>query len=507
MGNLKIKPAGKAAIGLLVIGILFGLKFFFGDKIFPSKAINGSELSSSEMEEVIKVGVVTWGGYAGGQYFNGGFKPSKESRYYKDYGILVEFKLIDDFNASREAFKNGEVDLLWQTADAFPTEAGGLEQFSPKIVFQSDWSRGGDAIVARKGISNVNELKGKKVAVAPMTPSHTFLLNMLESSGLSMTDIDVIQVANAMDAADVFKKNQVDAAVVWSPDDEACIESVPGSKILLNTKTAGNIIADIFFAKESFITSHQDQLKSLVEGWLKGASEINASDEAKRSAAKILSEGLNQPEDFCYNAINNARLCTYGDNANFFDLSGKYDGVTGEDLYSRMTVSYTNAGFISGKVPSWREISYPGIIKSITSLNGPADSPEFQPKFEKKSEDKNTEAISTKKVTISFDFGSSTLNENAQYVIDKEFISVAKGFSGAKIRIEGNTDNIGSETSNKLLSEKRAQAVADYLIKFHGFDPNRITVLGNGSSKPVSTNSTEEGRSKNRRTDFELIPQ
>jgi NitT/TauT family transport system substrate-binding protein len=507
MANVKLKTGGKVAIGLIVIGILFGLKVFFGDKIFPSKSISGSDLSSDEMEEVITVGVVTWGGYAGGEYFNGGFKPSKESRFFKDYGILVEFKLIDDFNASREAFKSGEVDLLWQTADAFPTEVNGLKEFSPKIVFQSDWSRGGDAIVARKGINTINDLKGKKVAVAPMTPSHTFILNLLESSGLTSKDVELVQVANAMDAADLFKKNQVDAAVVWSPDDQSCVESVDGSKILLNTKTAGNIIADIFFAKEEFIKSHEEKIKFLVEGWLKGAAEINSSDKAKRDAAKILAEGLNQPEDFCYNAINNARLCTYGDNSNFFNLTGKYDGVTGEDLYSTMTVAYTNAGFVTGSVPSWREISYPNIIRSITTLNGPTDGPEIQTSFTKSEKDKEVEAISTKKVTISFPTGSYTLDDNAQYIIDKEFISVAKGFSGSKIRIEGNTDNVGNPSSNKSLSEKRAQAVADYLIRNHGFDANRITVIGNGQDKPVAENTTDEGRKKNRRTDFELIPQ
>jgi NitT/TauT family transport system substrate-binding protein len=66
---------------------------------------------------------------------------------------------------------------------------------------------------------------------------------------------------------------------------------------------------------------------------------------------------------------------------------------------------------------------------------------------------------------------------------------------------------VGNPSSNKSLSEKRAQAVADYLIRNHGFDPNRITVIGNGQDKPVAENTTEEGRKKNRRTDFELIPQ
>jgi NitT/TauT family transport system substrate-binding protein len=310
-----------------------------------------------------------------------------------------------------------------------------------------------------------------------------------------------------MDAADLFKKNQVDAAVVWSPDDQACIESIPGSKILVNTKTAKNIIADIFFAKSSFIASHQEELKKFLMGWFRGAAEINSSESNKKKAAKILAEGLNQPEDFCYNAISNARLCTYGDNINFFNISGKFDGVSGEDLYSNMTISYTNAGFISGAVPTWRSISDPSIIKNIIDLKGPEHGPEIASSFIKNVSDVNKEAISSKKVTISFPTGLYNLDENSQYIIDKEFITIAKGFSGAKIRIEGNTDNIGNIASNKKLSLLRAQSVADYLIKSYDFDPNRITVIGNGPDKPVSDNNSEEGRKKNRRTDFELIPQ
>ncbi len=57
------------------------------------------------------------------------------------------------------------------------------------------------------------------------------------------------------------------------------------------------------------------------------------------------------------------------------------------------------------------------------------------------------------------------------------------------------------------LSKKRAQAVADYLINEHGFDKNRFIIIGNGPDKPIADNSTDEGRGKNRRTDFELLPE
>ena len=500
----KLTPFSRILIALVIgTGLFFGVKM-----LIPTPKVDpATGLDTNEQEKVVTIGVVTWGGYAGGQYFNGGFKASKESRFYKEYGILVEFKLIDDFNASREAFKAGKVDLLWQTADAFPTEVNGLKEFNPKIVFQTDWSRGGDAVVVRRGITSVANLKGKKIAVAPMTPSHTFLLSLFKAGELNIKDVQIIEVASAMDAADLFKKQQVDAAVVWSPDDQTCVEAVEGSKVLISTKTAKNIIADIFYAKDEYIQSHKEELNKLIEGWMIGSAEVNGNDDNKKKAAQILSEGLGQPVDFCYNAINNARLCTAGDNVNFFNLNGTFDGVSGEDLYNNMTVEYQKVGVVSGSVPSWRSIAYIDGVKAL-KLSGPQHLAENSSSFAPIKEDhKNVAAISTKKVTISFATGAYALNEDSKYVIDKEFVDIAKGFSGARIRIEGNTDNVGSETPNKALSKKRAQSVADYLITAHNFDKNRIVVIGNGPSKPVDDNKTEDGRSKNRRTDFELIPE
>ena len=82
---------------------------------------------------------------------------------------------------------------------------------------------------------------------------------------------------------------------------------------------------------------------------------------------------------------------------------------------------------------------------------------------------------------------------------------IAKGFSGTRIRIEGNTDNVGSPATNKALSLKRAQSVVNFLVKEYRFDKNRFIVVGNGSTKPVADNATADGRAKNRRTDFELL--
>ena len=469
---------------------------------------SGSNSGNSDApSDAIKIGVVTWGGYAGGQYFNEGFKANTNSRFYKDYGFQVDFKVLDDFVASRDAFKRGDIDLLWATIDAFPTEAGEMADIQPQVVLQADWSRGGDAIVVRRGISSVADLKGKKIAVAELTPSHSFLLWLLEAGGMTEKDVTLVKQASAIDAAEAFKAQQVDAAVVWSPDDEACLSSVAGSRVLESTKSASNIIADVFIAKKEWIDKNPKRLQQLYEGWMKGAAEINSDPAAKRRAAKILSEnfeGIN--EAWAIKAIDNVRLCTHGDNLNFYGQNNDYKGVTGDRLYGRMSQVYSDLGYIKGRAPSWREISNSSAVRG-TNLTGPEHLAEGQKAFTEvsKKEGADKETIATKRVSINFRSGEFKLDENAKYIIDKEFVEIAKAFANARIRIEGNTDDVGAKAANVALSQKRADAVRDYLVKEHGMPRNRFIVIGNGPDNPVSANTDDAGKAKNRRTDFELV--
>jgi NitT/TauT family transport system substrate-binding protein len=515
----RLTPFSKLLITLLIVAVVvLGGRWLLKNTDAGKDLLNKSETNgqsdsqaggggSGAPSDAIKIGVVTWGGYAGGQYFNEGFKANKNSRFFKDYGFQVDFKVLDDFNASRDAFKRGDVDLLWATIDAFPTEAGAMSDIEPQVVFQADWSRGGDAIVVRRGITNVSDLKGKKIAVAELAPSHSFLLWLLEAGGLTVKDVQIVAQASAIDAAEAFKAQSVDAAVVWSPDDEACLSAVAGSRILESTKSASNIIADVFIAKKSWIESHATQLQQLYEGWMKGASEINSNDANKRKAAKILSENFEGvSEEWAYKAINNVRLTTHGDNLNFFGFNPEYKGVTGDRLYGRMSQVYADLGFIEGRVPTWREIAYSTAVRS-TNLSGAGHEAEAQKTFTEvsKQEGSEKEAIATKRVSINFRSGEFQLDENAKYIIDREFVEIAKAFANARIRIEGNTDDVGKRESNIALSQKRAEAVRDYLVNEHAMPRNRFIVIGNGPDNPVSPNTTDAGKAKNRRTDFELV--
>lgn len=101
---------------------------------------------------------------------------------------------------------------------------------------------------------------------------------------------------------------------------------------------------------------------------------------------------------------------------------------------------------------------------------------------------------------INFETGKSDIKLESQKIIDQIF-EMLKTNPSLKISIEGHTDNIGTPTANKTLSENRAKAVMNSLIS-KGIDKLRLSVKGWGQDKPISDNSTEEGKAKNRRVEI-----
>ena len=75
-----------------------------------------------------------------------------------------------------------------------------------------------------------------------------------------------------------------------------------------------------------------------------------------------------------------------------------------------------------------------------------------------------------------------------------------------KVEVGGHTDNLGPEKANQKISEKRALSVKKYLMDKFNISGDRLIVKGYGSTKPIADNKTQEGRSKNRRVEFKIIP-
>lgn len=104
---------------------------------------------------------------------------------------------------------------------------------------------------------------------------------------------------------------------------------------------------------------------------------------------------------------------------------------------------------------------------------------------------------------INFDFNSDKLRDESKVVLDK-IVKILKEKADWKMTIEGHTDNVGGDSFNQTLSEKRAKAVVDYLTKA-GIEASRLNASGKGLSSPIASNETDLGRSQNRRV--ELVKQ
>ncbi len=103
---------------------------------------------------------------------------------------------------------------------------------------------------------------------------------------------------------------------------------------------------------------------------------------------------------------------------------------------------------------------------------------------------------------IFFDIGQATLRKESNAELDR-LVKLMKDVPSLKVEISGHTDNTGSASLNEKLSQDRAQAVVNYLTS-KGIAANRLTAQGYGSSKPIASNSTADGRQENRRTEFEI---
>jgi outer membrane protein OmpA-like peptidoglycan-associated protein len=103
-------------------------------------------------------------------------------------------------------------------------------------------------------------------------------------------------------------------------------------------------------------------------------------------------------------------------------------------------------------------------------------------------------------IKVYFDYNSANLRADATPNLDKLGRALSSDKLGsACIRIEGHTDDIGTDSYNERLSRDRAQSVVRYLTRQFGIDPERLISMGYGERKPMASNGTEVGRSKNRR--------
>jgi NitT/TauT family transport system substrate-binding protein len=497
---------------IVLLFALLSVVATFGCSYFQKGSGGSSSGGGGGLGRPLRVGIVTWPGYAGGIVANNGFKPNEDCIYFNKYGLKVEFLLMEDIDVRNKAFaKGGEdgVDIVWSTVDFWANELPGFlkDNVKARAIMQVDWSRGGDAIVADSSIKKIEDLKGKTVSLATQTPSDWLLEYSLENSSLDDSDKSdithrLVGTTASPDARANFVARKVDAAVVWEPDVSEALSKRPGSHILLSSRDAANLIADLMVAREDFIKEHPDVIKSFIQGWMDGTQEANKNPD---KVVRLLMD--NEPvykelgDQGTRASLPTVKWADMTDNTQMFGLDGS------EPLFDRIfkqaSQAWVKRSYIIGAPTTPEQAKDVSFLKEIYAASpvSAATGPKLKPASE---EIENKEATMSKPVNIYFGSGKSDLDTNAQQLLDP-VVTLAQTMSGAYIRIEGNTDNVGSADANRKLSDMRAQAVVDYLVQHYKLDKSRFVIKGNGPDKPVKPNTTDEGRSANRRTEVQIV--
>ncbi len=199
--------------------------------------------------------------------------------------------------------------------------------------------------------------------------------------------------------------------------------------------------------------------------------------------------------------LGGSRVHNLADNLEYFGLnpgtSNVYEVVytTFGDIVKNMYPS------LMPKYPAYAEVVDLSYLKNVASTYAPSKiTVADEVKFDTERGIQNT--VSKRSWNITFKTGSAEFNSDAYTMLEQIYSQAAIG-SGLQIKVSGHTDNVGSDDINIPLSQRRADAVKNWLENRGGSNiSGRITSRGYGSTIPVASNESSIGREQNRRVEI-----
>ena len=191
---------------------------------------------------------------------------------------------MDDFKKQIEAYMSGKSPFLRGTLGIINMALDVISRdprTKPVIVYQLTWSNGGDCLVVKGGVNSVKDLRGATIAAQAYGPHQVdYVDKILKDGGLSKDDVTIIwtkDITGTEDSpAEIFRRNDVKAAFVISSDVSVFTSkstvgtgsdaSVKGARILFSTKTATNVIADVYAVRSDYFAAHRKEIRDLYTG-------------------------------------------------------------------------------------------------------------------------------------------------------------------------------------------------------------------------------------------------
>ena len=259
----------------------------------------------------VSVGLSDWPGWVA-------WYVADQQGYFKKYGADVELKWFPNYTDSISALSAGQLDANSQTwSDTLAPLAKGLKL---KGILTNDNSFGNDAIMVGPKIKSFKDLKGKKIALEQYSVSHFLLATALAKHGMSLSDVNVVNLA-AGDAAAAFMAGRVDGAALWNPWVNTIQLSGKGHA-LFTSKEAPGLIADLLVAQEKSLqdpVKHKDFV-AMIRAWFDAVAYIQTHP---KEAAAIMAPKVGLKADDYQPFLAGTKLFNRADNKAAFAATGQ----------------------------------------------------------------------------------------------------------------------------------------------------------------------------------------
>ena len=517
-------------------------------KVSPGPAPSG---------EPIKVPLITWGGDIATVLANGNQAVTASGSIFDQQGLKYELVRMDDFKKQVEAYMKGEMPFLRGTMGMINMAAeviGGNPDTAPVVIYQLTWSNGGDCLVVKPGVNTVKDLKGKTIALQAYGPHVAYLAKLLGDAGMSMKDVTIKWTPDLTGTdhspIEAFYESDVDAAFLIIPDGLTLTSggavgtgsegSVKGARILMSTKTANRIIADVYAVRHDFFEANRDNLQKFVHGLMMAEQELKEliADKQGRmndykpmitSAAEILLDSPQATAD-TEALYADCQYVGFKGNVDFFGKENwprSFNNITAE-----IQASFITLGLLGQKVPlqqaQWDYNQLRAGLTGVDDVEAPRFKSDAVAKVVTKKQAQGTlgegELFSFE---INFKPNQKSFSEDLYKDAFAKVVDLAATYGGAVIIVEGHSDphkynklekDGASEVvlrrtkqAGKNLSMSRAISVRDSVIDYASknglpLDKSQFTVVGHGITQPKYPKpKTKEEWLSNMRVVFRII--
>jgi ABC-type nitrate/sulfonate/bicarbonate transport system substrate-binding protein len=483
-----------------------------------------------------QVPLITWGGDVATVLANGGVANTKPTSIFSKQGLQLRLVREDDFGKQVQAYLSGRSPYLRGTLGMINMAAEVTSRDArtkPVVIHQMTWSAGGDALVVGAGIRSVKDLRGKSIALQAFGPHVDYLAKILADAGLSTKDVnlkwvpDLTGTANAPAAA--MRAKEVDAALVIIPDAMALTsngavgtgaeDSVKGVRILLSTKTANRIIADVYAVRSDYLAANRDAVEKFVRGLIQGeealralvANKVAQAPDYKANlsgAAQLLLDSAQALPDV-EGMLADADFVKASGNASFFADTKNPRRM--EQLNAEIQPALVALGLLSARVPLLAEKwdyarMVAGTAQSLTATEAPRfDTGQVAGIVAKRQNQGKLGEGELFSFDVRFKPNQDRFATELYADSFKRVVNLAATYGGAVITVEGHSDPLGylrakqdgsaavvlarTRQSAKNLSVSRAVSVRDSAIAFAkaqgvSLDASQFAVVGHGIEQP-----------------------